>query len=100
MCTSSGWNNKMNAHDQIFALAWGFAICASFNWAAGDRSVFGKPHYLRSTFPWFVSRWFGAGIFLATSMAGPVTSLLHASLSLAGAGILLVGTARFKPARG
>ncbi len=72
----------------------GLALIAIINWLLADRSVMRRNLEIRTTPPWVAMRWFGLGLFAASLAVRSGAGLEGSAIALAGALILLLGTAR------
>ena len=84
----------MNTIREISAIAFGIVILSLINWLAGDRSFRGRSLVIRRGTSWIASRWLGLGLWSASVVAITKDDVLLAGVGLAGAIILLIGTAR------
>ena len=84
----------MSIDEQISLTAMALAFGASLNWAAGQRSLLGRPLALRTSHTWIAMRWLGLGLFSACLILGTTCAPEAPWVALVSALILLLGTAR------
>ncbi len=84
----------MKPLEEMSPLAFGLAVVALLNWLAGDRSLRGRELLMRRGAFWAGCRWFGLGLWTASVVATSPNDLALEWDGLAGALILLFGTAR------
>lgn len=84
----------MSSTEEISLWAGALAVIALFNWLTGDRSIRGRELLVRQGAVWVAFRWFGLGLWTATLIASGQNDFWLECAGLAGASVLLLGTAR------
>lgn len=87
-------DRRMNPIDELSLFASALAIVGLLNWLAGNRSFRGRELRIRRGPVWVASRWFGLGLWAGSVVATGQNDLSLMYAGLAGAVILLFGTAR------
>jgi len=84
----------MNDPKEISTIAAILLVVGLINWVAGARSVRGRALTIRKGASWIAMRWLGLGLWTTSAVATAQDDLNLKWIGLAGAIILLIGTAR------